>query len=177
VIDSGIDLDHPAFGPDVDGNGISDRIIYNYDFHKSGDSDASDGNGHGTHVSGIIGSSNSAYPGIAPGVNIIALKVFPDEGGWASNNDIKEALDWVTQHIDDYNILSVNLSLGGGQFDTEDITYGSYSRQFKSLADNGVIAVAASGNGYGGKQKEGVSYPSSDLYALSIGAVFPESSS
>src|SRR5262245_27159549 len=29
IIDSGIDLDHPFFGPDTDGNGVADRIVYN----------------------------------------------------------------------------------------------------------------------------------------------------
>jgi subtilisin family serine protease len=32
VIDTGIDLNHPFFGPDSDGNGVADRIVYDYDF-------------------------------------------------------------------------------------------------------------------------------------------------
>lgn len=34
VIDTGIDLDHRAFGPDADGNGVSDRIVYHETFHS-----------------------------------------------------------------------------------------------------------------------------------------------
>ena len=34
VLDTGIDLDHPFFGPDADSNGVADRIVYQYDFAK-----------------------------------------------------------------------------------------------------------------------------------------------
>jgi subtilisin family serine protease len=40
---------------------------------------AIDVDGHGTHVAGIVGSSDVAYTGIAPGVNIIALRVLGDD--------------------------------------------------------------------------------------------------
>jgi subtilisin family serine protease len=95
VIDTGIDLNHPFFGPDADHNGIADRIVYSYDFSGSNDPDASDTFGHGSNVASIIGSQDPTYTGMAPGVNIIALKVFPDGSGSASTDDIAEALDWV----------------------------------------------------------------------------------
>ena len=44
VLDTGIDVNHPFFGPDADGNGIADRIVYQWDYHY-GDSSASDGDG------------------------------------------------------------------------------------------------------------------------------------
>ena len=66
IIDTGIDLNHPFFGPDSDGNGVADRIVYQYDF-LDGDNNASDLDGHGTNVAGIVASQNAAYPGVAPG--------------------------------------------------------------------------------------------------------------
>mgnify|MGYP006274616495 FL=1 len=42
VIDTGIDLDHPHFGPDSDGDGVADRIVYHQDFTNDGDSSADD---------------------------------------------------------------------------------------------------------------------------------------
>ncbi|MFN7195446.1 MAG: S8 family serine peptidase, partial [bacterium] len=50
VIDTGIDLDHPFFGPDANGDGIADRIVFQQDFFGANDPSAADGNGHGTHV-------------------------------------------------------------------------------------------------------------------------------
>ncbi|WP_209019412.1 S8 family serine peptidase [Chlorobaculum sp. 24CR] len=171
VIDTGIDLDHSYFGADSNHDGISDRIVYSYDFYGKDDNNASDGQGHGAHVAGIIGSSNVNFPGVAPEVNIIALKVFPDGDGGAFNYDIIQALNWVVQNTTRYNIAAVNLSLGDGQFNTTS-TIGYCSSQLKSLANIGVTVVSASGNGYAEYQKQGVSYPSSDPYSLSVGAVW-----
>ncbi|MCX7179724.1 MAG: S8 family serine peptidase, partial [Proteobacteria bacterium] len=112
VIDSGIDLDHPFFGPDANHDGIDDRIVFQYDFYGANDTSAQDGIGHGTHVSGIIGSSDSNLPGIAPGVNLAELKVFPDRDGNASSSDIAEALNLVIINAVKYNIVAVNMSLG-----------------------------------------------------------------
>ncbi|MBD2492629.1 Calx-beta domain-containing protein, partial [Aulosira sp. FACHB-615] len=52
IIDTGIDLDHPFFGADNNNDGIGDRIIYQYDFADN-DNDASDKNGHGSHIASI----------------------------------------------------------------------------------------------------------------------------
>ena len=174
VIDTGIDLDQPFFGPDTNGNGIADRIIYQYDFFGTNDPSAQDGAGHGTHVAGIIGSSDSLYPGIAPEVNLVVLKVFPDSAGGASFQDIAEALQWVIANATQYNIASVNLSLGDGQFLTSRTT-GPLSTQFKALAEMGVTVVSASGNSYADYQHTGVSYPAADPYSLSIGAAWKDS--
>jgi hypothetical protein len=170
VIDTGIDLDHPSFGADSDNNGVADRIVFNYDFVGVNDADASDGaSGHGTHVSGIISSSDANYPGIAPGVNIIALRVLSDKGG--TNADILEAINWVVANAARYNVVAVNLSLGNGTFDKVP-TAGFASTQFKALANAGVVVVSASGNDYDETPIQGVSYPSSDAYSLSVGAVW-----
>ncbi|MBD2492423.1 Calx-beta domain-containing protein, partial [Aulosira sp. FACHB-615] len=52
IIDTGIDVDHPFFGADNNNDGIGDRIIYQYDFADN-DNDASDKNGHGSHIASI----------------------------------------------------------------------------------------------------------------------------
>jgi subtilisin family serine protease len=180
IIDTGIDLNHPYFGSDANSDGVADRIVYSYDFSGRNDADGSDLNGHGTHVAGIIGSSDSQYPGIAPGVNIIALKVFTDSRT-GDVGAIGEALNWVVQHSDAYNIVALNMSIGFEDFNTVSAP-GRFNSQFKALANSGVIVVAASGNGYAdeydnnssttGTAVQGVCYPSSDPYALSVGAVW-----
>jgi len=171
IIDTGIDLNHPFFGPDADNNGVSDRIVYSYDFSGSDDADASDFDGHGSNVASIVASSDTTHPGMAPGASIIALKVFPDAGGGASFQDIEQALQWVADNAAAYNIVSVNMSLGSGNFTT--VTTGQLSSVMASVAAQGVIIVSASGNSFfdlGSQQ--GVAYPSADPNSLSVGAVY-----
>ena len=52
---------------------VSDRIIVTKDFTNT-IHNGEDGNGHGTHVAGIIGSSDETFNGIAPGADLISLK-------------------------------------------------------------------------------------------------------
>jgi Ca2+-binding RTX toxin-like protein len=171
VIDTGIDLNHLFFGPDANLDGAADRIIYSYDF--SGSNDASDTVGHGSNVASVIGSQDATYTGMAPGCNIIALKVFPDFSTSTSNAAIKEALDWVVANRAAYNIVSVNLSLGTVS-NNNSPTASPFSSEFANLATNNCIVAVASGNSYSPSefQSQGVSSPSSDPNAWSIGAVW-----
>ena len=139
VVDTGIDLNHPHFGPDADRNGIADRIVFNYDFVGANDNNASDGQGHGTHVAGTVGSSDANYLGAAPEVNIIALRVLGDDGS-GTGADIMEALNWVVANASRYNVVAVNLSLGDSSFDTSS-REGYLSTQFKALTNAGVVVV------------------------------------
>lgn len=170
IIDTGIDLDHPAFGLDADADGVADRIVYQHDFVGAGDAVAADGHGHGTHVAGIVAGSDAAFPGVAPGADLIVLRVLGDDGSGRSS-DLREAVDWVVANAQHYGVVAVNLSLGFGEFD-QTPTPGFLSTPFKALADNGIAVIAASGNGYAQHPIQGVAYPSSDPWALSVGAVW-----
>jgi subtilisin-like proprotein convertase family protein len=172
IIDTGIDLDHPFFGTDADGDGIADRIVFNYDFSGGNDNDASDYDGHGSNVSSIVASSDSLRPGMASAAGIIHLKVFPDQGGAATTRDIEEALQWVVANAGLYNIASVNMSLGYGNF-----AYArnntAWSDEFKALESLDVIMVAAAGNDYYELESTaGISLPAADPGVISVGAVF-----
>ncbi|MEW5956577.1 MAG: S8 family serine peptidase [Chloroflexota bacterium] len=173
ILDTGIDLDHPYFGPDSDSNGVADRIVYHYDF-ADGDDDAGDVNGHGSNVSSIVAASYGAYKGMAPGANIIHLKVFQD-GGAGAFGYVESALQWVVANANTYNIASVNMSLGdGGNYSsaTPMTWYGIYD-ELAALAALKVIVASASGNSfYGYGSAPGVSYPAADPNSLSIGAVY-----
>lgn len=171
VIDTGIDLNHPFFGADADHNGVADRIVYSYDFSGSNDSNASDTHGHGSNVASIVGSQDGLYRGMAPGVNIIALKVFPDGSTTATNTDIQEALDWVVANAAAYNVVAVNMSLGQGDNSSTN-TSSVFASQMATLVANDVAVVVSSGNNYFSYQTEGVSLPSADPGAWSVGAVW-----
>ncbi|MEM1278516.1 MAG: Calx-beta domain-containing protein [Cyanobacteria bacterium P01_H01_bin.152] len=173
IIDTGIDLDHPFFGPDEDGDGVSDRIVYQYDFADN-DSDASDQNGHGSHVASIIGSSDDTYGGIAPDADLIALKVFKDNGsGYFS--DLEESLQWVINNADNYNIASVNLSLGDEKNWTSAAGRYGIGDELAVLTSLGLIVTAAAGNNFAGfNSAQGVAYPAADPNAIAVGAVISD---
>ncbi len=166
LIDSGADLDHPAYGPDADRNGIADRILFQYDFYGANDIDANDGNGHGTHVTGIVGSNDNQHLGIAPGASFIVLKIGSDTDGTASLSDMEEAWRWVTENHLRYNIAAVNMSYGisGTSHDDEIIT--ELSEEIETLAKVGIASVIAAGNDY--NNAPGVGYFSASRYAWSI---------
>lgn len=80
VIDSGVAYDHPALGG---GLGASYRVVGGWDFTEENDADPYDDGPagyHGTHVAGILASSDSVHLGVAPEVDIVALRVFNDVG-------------------------------------------------------------------------------------------------
>ena len=82
IVDSGIDYTHPALGG---GFGPGYKVEAGYDLVGDDyvlgdayipDSDPKDCLGHGTHVAGIIASSNPDLPGVAPSARVRAYKVF-----------------------------------------------------------------------------------------------------
>ena len=172
VIDSGIDVDHLAFGPDMDGDGVADRIVFQYDFADD-DDDASDRTGHGSHLASVI-AANGELTGIAGDANIIALKVFGDDGrGYFS--DVEQALQWVIENAGTYNVAAVNLSFGdGNNWDTATSQYG-LGDELSTLGSMGVITVSAAGNNYGYfDSTPGVQYPAADPNVIAVGAVWAD---
>ncbi|MED3644681.1 S8 family serine peptidase [Caldifermentibacillus hisashii] len=101
-----------------------------------------DDNGHGTHVAGIIGSQPGItsingidITGVAPDVNLYAVKVLSNTG-FGNLLDILEGIDWAIAN--DMDII--NLSF----------TSATYSQIFEQMINNayqkGILIVAASGN-------------------------------
>lgn len=176
IIDTGADLNHPYFGPDSNSDGIADRIVYQYDFADR-DGDASDGSAtsHGSHVAGIAASSDATNYGVASGANLIILKVFKDgSDGGADMIDIESALQWVEQNAVAYNIASVNLSLGSGNYSTPQTGF-VISDELERLDALGVIVVAAAGNQFAAENSQpGVSYPAADPHVLAVSAVWAD---
>ena len=171
VIDTGIDLNHSWFGPDADNNGVADRIVYSYDFADQ-DANAGDLNGHGSHIASLIGGQDATYGGVAPGADLIALKVFRDDGsGYFSY--LEAALQWVVLNASAYDVGVINLSLGdGGNWDSAIGRYG-LGDELAALAGMNILITAASGNNYFQYSGElGVAYPAADPAVLGVGAVW-----
>lgn len=171
VIDTGIDLNHPAFGPDTDNNGVADRIIFARDFTDEGDGTPDDVQSHGSHVASIVGSSNDAYLGVAPGVNIVALQALNNQGS-GTTRQIESAVQWVVQNAEALNIVAVNMSLGNGENVNQISTHPVYGDELRVLHDQlGVTTIVAAGNDYETYQSEGASPLSADPHTIAIGAV------
>lgn len=100
VIDSGVRISHTEFGG---------RATSGWDFVNN-DADASDCNGHGTHVAGTIGG---ATYGVAKGVSLVAVRVL-DCGGSAPWSVIIAGIDFVTADHQAGEPAVANMSLGGG---------------------------------------------------------------
>ena len=171
IIDTGIDLDHPFFGEDADNDGVADRIVYHQDFINN-DMDATDDNNHGSNVSSIVASEDETFTGMAPGADIISLKVVSNTGSgdWAYT---EQALQWVVTNVETYNIASVNMSLGDSQnYNTSQQLYG-LDDELAALTAKGVIVVSAAGNDFRTwSSQQGVTYPAADPNSLAVGAVF-----
>lgn len=101
-----------------------------------------DGNGHGTHVAGIVGAKDNTYGivGVAPGVRLWAIKVLNDSGSGSVSNIIT-ALNWI---LANKNILwsgyaILNMSLGGSAIQVLDDAVNN-------LINAGIIVCVAAGN-------------------------------
>jgi subtilisin family serine protease len=147
IIDTGIRFTHQDFG----GRAVSGRDTVD------NDNDASDCNGHGTHVSGTVGGSSY---GVAKGVTLVGVRVL-NCGGSGSNAGVIAGIDWVTGDHDPGELAVANMSLGGS-FDqaTNDAVTAS-------IAD-GVSYALAAGNDNGANACNGS--PASTPNAITVGA-------
>ena len=123
-------------------------------------------------MASIIGSRDAANPGVAPGVQIIDLKVL-DDSGQGDFGTVQRALQWVADNVAQYNIVAVNMSFGdGGNYAQPQSLYG-LGGVLSELASEGVITVSAAGNNfYGDQGMPGVSYPAADPNSLAVGAIW-----
>jgi serine protease AprX len=131
-----------------------------------------DGNGHGTHVAGIVAGSGAVSPkygaGIAPGASVLSLKVLDDDGA-GSIGSVLTALDWIYTHPD-LNVRVVNLSIGAPV--TESYWTDPLALAAKALVGRGITVVAAAGNAGtnadGQLQWGGVTAPGNAPWVLTV---------
>ncbi|KAI8993437.1 peptidase S8/S53 domain-containing protein [Pilobolus umbonatus] len=157
IIDTGVDYNHPAlgggfgeghkisFGEDLVGNDFDPRKSDNQLPPKNApplDScgrDYKKSNGHGTHVTGIIGGSDQlkGFTGVAPNATLGVWRVFGCDGGSSSDIIMKAMVEAQKAKCD-----VINMSLG---------SYGPWSEQphaafAQKLAQEGVSVVISNGN-------------------------------
>ncbi len=175
VIDSGIAYDHTALGG---GLGESYRVVGGWDFTEENDADPYDDGPagfHGTHVAGIIGSDDPTYTGVAPEVDLVALRVFNDQGE-GQFEWIENALQWVHDNLDTFEnpITTVNMSLGV-QWNGEGLPPSArLEDEFAQLQEHGVFISVAAGNSFDAQNAARLNYPASSPLVVSVGSVDAE---
>ncbi|UNI18123.1 hypothetical protein JDV02_004413 [Purpureocillium takamizusanense] len=148
VIDTGIDDTLPDFG------GRAQQIKSFVPGQET------DGNGHGTHVAGTIGSNTY---GVAKAAKIFGVKVLGDDGR-GRNSDIIAGMNFVAQDArrrrgDCPRGVVVNLSLGGQRSPAE-------NEVAAALVQSGVFVGVAAGND---NQDAGNYSPASEPSVCTVG--------
>lgn len=108
VIDTGVNIEHEQFG----GRAVWGATI------PTGDSDT-DGNGHGTHCAGTIGSEEY---GVSKKAKIVAVKVLKSNGSGTMSDVVKGVEFAANAHVKEaknpksgFKGSTANMSLGGGK--------------------------------------------------------------
>lgn len=179
VIDTGIAWDHYAFsepnpnGKPLVGYGVGYRVVGGWDFAENDADPYDDGPAgfHGTHVAGIIGSDYNEHQGVAPGVDLVGLRVFNDHG--ISKIDwIESALRWVIDNRTAFEnpITTVNLSLGIFA-DANEAAITRLDDELQQLRADGVLVVAAAGNSFTATRPDWLAYPASHPLVAAVSSV------
>lgn len=148
VVDTGIDVQHPEF---------EGRAKWLKNF--SGDGKDSDGQGHGTHVSGTIGGKTY---GVAKKTKLFAVKVL-DSSGRGTNSGVIAGMDFVTKDAASQDCpkgVVVNMSLGGGKS-------AAVNKAAAGITGAGLFLAVAAGNDGADASN---SSPASEPSACTVGA-------
>ncbi len=162
VLDTGIDFGHPD---------LTVNTLLSRDFSGDGtggnDNNTANGTGgHGTHVAGVVAAldNNIGVVGVAPGANLISVKVLSRTGS-GSFGGIISGLDYVIANASIIGITNSSLGANGGTnpsqsfINAANLLHDAYIR----AANAGIINVVAAGN-------ESVNITSNN----SVPAMFPE---
>jgi type VI secretion system secreted protein VgrG len=157
VIDTGVDYNNPALGG---GFGPGHKVVAGFDFADNSSDPMATSSQHGTGTAGLIGSNDPNDLGVAPGVDIVALRV-TDSTNTGSLTSVANALQWVIDNHEQYNITAVNMSLsdGGNYAQNWFANDGGEGQQITQLIGQlsalNIPVIAAAGNSFTGQQGMG----------------------
>lgn len=146
ILDTGILTSHSDFGG---------RASSGWDYVDN-DSDATDCNGHGTHVAGTVGG---ATYGVAKGVSLVAVRVLNCAGSGSASGLIA-GINWViSTHSDGPAVANMSLGFGTGVSSVD-------TAVANLVKDNVTVAVAAGNSNRDACQ----SSPARTATAITVGA-------
>ena len=127
-----------------------------------------DDNGHGTFVAGIACgnglTSGRKFSGMAPMSNIISIKAL-DKTGETGAYKILEAMQWVYDNKNKYDIKVVCMSFGSNPIDKNDpLVVGA-----EALWNVGIVVVCAAGNS--GPELETIKSPGISSKIITVGGI------
>lgn len=157
VLDTGVDFTLPELGGCERAGAPGCPIRYAVDIAP--DDGERDAHGHGTNVAGIV-------HGVAPAAGILSFDVA--EGTGVSTSNLVRAIDWIIAHREEHQVVAINMSVGGGAFDTP---CGStvIALAIECAREAGIVSVASAGNdGLTGA----LSSPGCAPSAVSVAAVY-----
>ncbi|MCX8068977.1 MAG: S8 family serine peptidase, partial [Thermodesulfovibrionales bacterium] len=159
VLDTGVDYRRSAFGNCTAPNTPAStcKVVYAQDFAPEDYS--LDADGHGTNVAGIV-------VGVAPNTRIAALDVF--SGGVAYSNHIISAINWCIANKNTYNIVAINMSLGGERYYSP-CSSDVLAIPIQNARNVGIVSTVASGNE---SYIDSIASPACVPSAVSVGAVY-----
>ncbi|PTB40721.1 hypothetical protein M441DRAFT_140866 [Trichoderma asperellum CBS 433.97] len=148
VVDTGIRITHTEF---------EGRASFGANFVNSNNTDE---NGHGSHVSGTIGGATF---GVAKNIKLVAVKVL-DATGAGSNSGVLNGMQFVVNDVQAKGLSGkavMNMSLGGS-------LSAAVNNAIAAIANAGIVPVVAAGNE---NQDTANTSPGSAPQAITVGAI------
>ena len=136
----------------------------------SGEGHCRDSYGHGTFMAGIIagdgGASGGRYRGMAPGAELVSLKVAGADGS-SDVSKVLAAIQWVVENRERHGIRVLNLSLGTDSRQSWKVDPFNYA--VERAWDAGIVVTVAASNR--GPAAGSIAKPGDDPWVLTVGAV------
>lgn len=168
VVDTGIDSGHPALS--VDYAGVFHATGKYNSLYADNPAKPDDLQGHGTHVAGIVASTDPTYKGAGYGIDkLINAKAgwkATDNGGYMYLSDGMQAIDWaIFGNADDADVIS--FSFGGGTSNGD----SAFEHFMDSIVYNlDIPVVVAAGNA--GPGSGTVGEPAGAYNVIAVGNVY-----
>lgn len=153
ILDTGIDFNHKD---------LKDRIKGGIDLTSDNPQDYMDRQGHGTHCAGVVGASlnGGGVAGIAPEVDIYAIKILGDKG----TGSIEQIIDGIKWCVDnDMHIISMSLGLYDDDTRLHEVVKQAYAKN--------IVMIAAAGNDGDGEGYDNVNYPARYDEVIAVAAI------
>jgi serine protease AprX len=162
VLDTGIDATLPDFGS---------RVIGGVDLSGSGvGSWNTDEYGHGTFIGGLIASngtsSGGTYKGVAPGADLVSIKV-AGASGITSESTVIAGISWAISNMAADNIRVLNISLGVQP--PSPTAIDPLDQAVEQAWNAGIVVVTSAGNF--GPDNGTITSPGDDPLVITVGAM------